>query len=381
MKHSRILRVLLRTAIASIISLLTIAIIEMILRLQESFIPNPWEKQANFFEQCNGYRRMRPNLALTVWNGISLFTDQNGFRISSPRKSQDIIGKHSILLLGDSFSMGWRVRANESFGELMAKQLGCILHNASCYGLDAQEEANLLMDILEPDTHHIFQSLKPRPTLIVWQLFGNDIIPASVVPARTAERPDTLIRPTPAKEYLRTHLFRKTWPLLSVTIKHVLLKIGLIQPITPEQNPTYALAQWGGLYPSKHYPQAWKNFREIFKEVVTKLQKQGIKLVVLVIPYESQVSEEYRKEIFRQLFLKIPSELTQATHFQNEIQLLGAHCSIIIVDPLAALKIAEHQNHTYIKYDYHLTPYGHQVVARSLIQTIQPLVTDTTSHK
>lgn len=365
--------------IGGVASLFTVVLIEAILRLQEHLAPNPWEKQANFFEQCNGYRRMRPNLALTVWNGISLFTDQNGFRISLPRKQQDIIGKHPILLLGDSFSMGWRVRTDEAFGELMAKQLGCILYNASCYGLDAQEEANLLMDILEPDTHHVFQSLKPKPTLIVWQLFGNDIIPASTVPAKTTERPDTLIRPTPFKEYLRTRLFRKTWPFLSVTIKRVLLKIGLIQPVTPEQNPTYALAQWGGLYPPKNYLQAWENFRKIFEKVVTKLQEQNIMLIVLIIPYESQVSEEYRKEIFQQLLLKIPSELAQTTHFQNEIQLLGTHYSITIVDPLAALKIAEHQNPTYIKYDYHLTPYGHQVVARSLIQTIRPMIVNTIS--
>ncbi len=95
---------------------------------------------------------------------VSISIDESGFRETTP------LAAAKIFALGDSFTLGWGVRQNEVWVELLEKEIQQPIYNLGVSGLSPKQELLLLEYMLQTGNK------APRIKHLLWMIYeGNDL--------------------------------------------------------------------------------------------------------------------------------------------------------------------------------------------------------------
>ncbi|MGD8495762.1 MAG: hypothetical protein PVF05_06185, partial [Gemmatimonadales bacterium] len=137
-----------------------------------------------YFPTADNFRLLKPNIsvsgshrgeyyspdllespdvaALFVDHPVSATTDAHGFRNQTP------IGAADIFALGDSFTFGWAVDAEDSWVGELQQALGRPIYNLGIPGTSPKQELELLEYVLRSDSARVRQ--------LLWMIYeGNDL--------------------------------------------------------------------------------------------------------------------------------------------------------------------------------------------------------------
>lgn len=212
------------------------------------------------------------NKAYGFSNEGFLIVDENGFRRAS--KLNDF-RKESILLLGDSVTMGIGVDNDSAYAGLLQNFMpGLNILNPSLVGYDLRDYNNLFRYYCAND---LFRKFNITTVLVCWCL--NDIYLGDI---EDKEVPGGGLRNifgrllTPVRKYSKSYVFIKN--LFSDRPKSYY-----------EFDKRYYLPE------NKNFMQALSNLSSMSEES----EKLGLRFIVLLLPYEYQLRNYSNEELFR----------------------------------------------------------------------------------
>lgn len=317
---------------------------------------------------------------------ITLRSNREGFRDLEPR----FLGERGIAILGDSYTWGTGVEANERFSNILAESLGRDIAN---YGLCTSGTINELA------VYEDFVRAR-RPGLVLLVFYPNDLENNSWYLG--ALGPENVGSRHAVKAFLE-NLRRApvTWPdeknlLLpaagcSAFGHFVLGRIKALSAPPPDsieirlpsgetakvdKNFLIGNSNWAGAL--THYTQPlrllWGMTETILGLLRDRVRENGGKLLLVYLPYQEAIQPEDwapRKKRFR---LAIPDELMDFERPRRELADVAGKLGIEMLDLTEGLKaaFALSTEPLYYLYDAHLTRRGNRVVAGIISGHLKP---------
>ena len=306
---------LLQLMLAVISPLLLIGLLEVAAYVWERTQANgpyAWELVASrrmewvqYHEPGAGYTLMKPG-SHYEWQGIQVEINSHGLR--SPETTYEKPpGTFRILNLGDSVTMGWGTREEDTYGQ----QLEHLLNGQSGdHGRYEVINAGVPGWNLENELAYLHaDGLKYEPDLILLDItLANDIKGKS---ALLADHQPALIK------WLRSNTY--FWPFLTVQLRWMQARAQNRDRIDVIDPPTE---------PDKYFPpdpksEQWKEFWNQVSAIDRLASEKDIPVVLIISPLEFQVIDE--------TYPTLPQELLKAK---------ATEASIPVVDPLPAFRQA-----------------------------------------
>jgi hypothetical protein len=293
-----------------------------------------------------------------------------------------------ILVLGDSFTAGLQVSEEETFSKLLESRLQqhypqtkIEVINAGVVGYGTENE-------LAYFTH---EGYKYQPDVVLLAFFtGNDLtdniwntlydlkdgglIPNQAAPPVNLDAPpwnqqDSSFRHTRDFIYTHSRLYSASIELLTLAVvqkapalAELLVSVGLVELTRPIVNA-------GNLYAFRYLPtEAWLKTEALIKELNREVEARQGRLVVAILPDESDVNPARRAEI-QQAYASLtadkinpgpPPALQLAQQLQAD--------KILNTELLTPLQQYQQQRDEplYFRYDGHWTPAGHWVASQAI---------------
>jgi hypothetical protein len=281
-------------------------------------------------------------------------TDSNGFRNSREQEHADVV------FLGDSFTEAGQVHEEQTFVRLVESKTGRTVVNMGRGSYGPQQELIVLRRY----------GLKYRPKVVVWQLFaGNDLSDAEDFEA-WLENPED--RP----------------PLLRRYFSHSMLRTGLktLIPVSTRKRPRITIKYTGGdsestllrysfqVHPKHEAPESLRVVFEALENAKQIADHHGIRLIITVVPTMLHALRDYilfESEEDRERYL--PPVTSRDTDFETHIRTFCKQLGCEYVDALSVFRRAARDDNRglYIPDDEHLDTRGHEVLAASLVQSLQ----------
>ena len=290
---------------------------------------------------------------------ITFETDSNGFRNSETPRQADYV------FIGDSFTEGCGVNANDSFVQLLQDELTSSVANLGRSAYSPGPELTVLKNY----------GLPLKPKTVVWQLCeGNDLEDGATWLYWTRNG-----RPPFYAEGEQHRLTRSAaWKLRSPTwLLYASLREWPWEGRFPDRSgQSISVRFFRPLHPVYHCPQkhpGWDVTVESLTQGHELLRKQGVRLVVVLMPVKLTVlipfvklDPEMRTELLGQW--RAPPDATWSNY-------LSAFCSerkidyIDLTEPLS--DAGKRGVLTYLPYDSHLSAEGHLIVAQQIASRLR----------
>ncbi len=285
---------------------------------------------------------------------IDFHTDANGFRNSeTPRQA-------NYVFIGDSFTEGCGVNAEDSFVDIVGRELKSSVANLGRSAYSPGPELSVLRNY----------GLPLKPHTIIWQLCeGNDLEDGATWLYWTKNgRP-----PFYAEGEMHRLTRSAAWKLRSPTWR---LYASLREwpwegPFPDRSGKSIPVRFFRPLYPAYHCPQShpgWDVTVESLTQGHELLQERSIRLIVVLIPVKLNVlipfvelGHEARTELLGQW--RAPPDATWSNYLSDfcssrKIEFLDLTQPLIDAGKRGVL--------TYLPYDSHLSPEGHSIVAHEI---------------
>jgi len=299
-----------------------------------------------------GYK-LRPNMRARMVSSefdIAVSTNAQGLR-------NGVIGpktKTRVLFLGDSFTMGYGVEAEQAFpavyGELAGPEVEVI--NGGIMGYNPYNVANFL--------EH--EALDYKPDVVVVQF---------------EPRGDVCIAGGPA-EFVGKHQV----PYKS-TIKNFALRSHLVMLVVQRLKTNASTRRWlmnRGLLGRFDDDRIFnENFADICRDNLTRLDKligkmknlcdeHGVELVFFLTPLREQIDADILRTHFDYNLIAYDLEKIDLTAPNRTLAELAAKHGVRLIDPTGRFRRECANTLCYFTgYDIHFTPRGHRLAAQSLI--------------
>lgn len=289
-----------------------------------------------------GYFFMKPNQDY-VEHGFYTYQPPHRIRINSVGMRGNEINPNrrwTIMALGDSFTFGAGVDFEDTFVYGLEKRLrgqfgpGVEVINAGYAGATIDHE----LVVFER------QGLPLKPDVVVLQFFTNDV--EDLLQREERERIYRQID-FPLKRYLR-HTAAYVL-LLKLKLSRMGWNVNRDRAGTGENAPPLSFRgdEYYAQPPSVRNGRGWDAYLGHLGKLVDRTQREKIRLVILTIPDEHQVTRSH--------LLPAPQENIRAFARRNGVP---------VVDPLPAFRhLSAVGEILYLPQDGHLTPRGHAAIA------------------
>lgn len=310
--------------------------------------------------------RFRPNLNTTVnWGErtVRLYTDSNGFRVGPNGPSH---GPKKVLIIGDSFMAALQVEYDQSLAGLLEKDLHVAVRNAGQAGWDPPQYDIAARTLLARDTFDL---------VLVSVYLGNDVVterPARIPPRlpvtiqhlrmphslARAELVNALIRP--ANDWLEQH--SHLFILLKTRLQGLVMKTGMSADYFPDE-----------LRKTTANTPRWDVTAGALADIAVAGQRRHIPTLFVLIPAPFQVDTATFTEFLQAFGVDATTvDLDQPERLIGD-RLRARHLDVIdVLTPFRAAN--EGAPPLYGHVDRHLSPRGHQVLARLVEPRIQELL-------
>ncbi len=307
---------------------------------------------------------------------LTFQTDADGFRNSKDIKQADLV------FIGDSFTEAGNVLEEESFVRLTATKLNLTARNLGLCGYPPPAELVVLQRY----------GLKCDPKLVVWQICeGNDLVESRRYADwrkggyPSTEQPDGTSR---WEQQSITHLLfrcfvrheRNWWAGDYHRADGSHCEVRFLFVPSPDQIP---IEYYGRGQRVEHL--GWKPIVAALKQGSRQLKQLRISLLVVFIPTKLTVMGQFirfddwsQEKVNRLPALRIPKHMSMATQLKGVCDELD----VVFVDTTEALEAkAADGELVYYPLDSHLTPLGHEVVSRLVVDTITDVTKKTNNHE
>jgi hypothetical protein len=294
---------------------------------------------ANAFGRSHGNA---PNVEASSF-GLTVYTDEHGFRVPKGGVPDDARKNEAILILGDSVVFGPAVEEPETLaGLLRARFPAQRIYNSSSIGYSTPDYRNLV---------EAFVPAHPEIRTVVLIYCLNDVSGSSALnidrylnqapqpPANLTERIRSFRWISDANDYLRSRSKLYLW------VRHRLLHTQT--------------RDWRAVLPLYAHVEDVAASADDIAAISAALAARDIPLIVIVSPYEYQLREPTDPET------QIP---------QRMLGELLAKAGVPFIDPRASFDPREASDQYFLAYDpMHLSALGHRVIAevaaKALVQT------------
>ena len=312
--------------------LIIILSLEIIIRFLNIVGLQGYEKEAFYFE--NGIIFSKPNNTFKVF-GKKSKTDKNGFRIPLNNFSYKN-EKKSILILGDSVTLGVGVKEKNTFIGILRNNLqDNNLYNTAIFGHNIESYSYILKK-----NHKKF---KNEINEVVIFLCLNDLVPYQGAVFKKEEKNEI--------NNFQKNIVKNTFAVkLNVFFRErsslfVLLKGFLTNPI--ERHYNYMKI----LYDNE---KNLMGFEKFVNEIDGFMNKNNLKYRYVLLPYAHQVRNNCKKNLLK------PQEIIKEILNKKNLNL---------IDYTSEFCKIPNNNDLFLKYDpVHLSNYGHRFVSDLLIQ-------------
>ncbi|MCA1807054.1 MAG: GDSL-type esterase/lipase family protein [Actinobacteria bacterium] len=298
--------------------------------------------------------RLAPGIRLRMREpeyDVEIATNSLGLRDEEPGPTSG----PRVLLLGDSFVMGYGVHRGELFADLLEKDLGADVVNAGTGGYEIVQQERVLED------------LAPllKPDLVVYALYlGNDLAQND----EWEERADGSLH-----NRVRQYPVRQPWEFkLRRLVRDTLY--GLRKGRSEKDGEWLPYEGYLGLCERELADEARRDYREadeLLGRLASRSRELGLPLLVLLLPYRPMVEPEALEGLAR----RIP-ELATRYDLGRPAREIGALLDtrgIAWADATAYLA-AEHRRsgeELFYPVDGHLTAKGHRAVAEFALPLVR----------
>lgn len=329
-------------AAAALVSALSLGAAEVLLRLVDyppaSF--SPWIRSDLFgFRLAPGIRvPMRgPEYDVEVaTNSLGMRDHEIGPK-SGPR----------ILLLGDSFAMGYGVNQDQTFADLLEKDLSVEVVNAGTGGYEIIQQRRVLAE---------YGSLV-QPDLVVYALYlGNDLAQNDEWEVREDGTLHNRVRVYPVQQ-------PREWKLVRLLRDSL---YGLRKGRSEKDGEWLPFEGYLGLCERTLGPEAEKDYREadeLLGGLAEEAKSLGVPLLVLLLPYRSMVEPDARASLAEKVVdLEGRYDLTRPAR-EIGVRLTRRGIEHADATPFLASAYEREGVSLFFPIDGHLTVAGHRAVA------------------
>lgn len=303
-------------------------------------------------------------------------TNSHGFvgKEISKTKPSDV---YRVVVLGDSFTEALQVHEGESYSELVQISL------SKSAAEQKIEVINAGVSGYSPMTYYLYlkrELLSFKPDLVLLQLFANDVFEDHKTAAMSVFDENNV--PVQINRYFKKekrvvsevfYKFDRALKKISRFYAYLMrsfAKLGKKSSYNKEMTAKEEFSDFNQFFPIQPGTRLYRNEsfhqqaigRTLFylKSIHELLKTKSIPLVVFYIPNEAQVHQSKTAQSAFYLTSKVSDDLNRelAQFFNAE--------EIPFLDLTSAFKASQSPDKLYYPNDGHLTPRGHQLVAREL---------------
>lgn len=348
MSGSRRREALFGAVAALLVSAISLAAAEAVLRVAD-YPPadfSPWIRSDSFgFRLAPGIRtRMRgPEY------DVEVVSNSLGMRDDEPLTDQPRTeGSRRVLLLGDSFAMGYGVERPRIFADRLEHAVPADVVNAGTGGYELVQQPRVLAEY----------GPRFRPDLVVYALYlGNDLAQNDEWEVRQDSTLHNRVREYPVRQAGEFKLRRLARDFL----------YGLRKGRSEKEGEWLPFEGYLGLCERTLGPEAAADYDEadrLLGQLADEAGRQGVPLLVLMLPYRSMVEPEALASLERKVpDLQARYDLTRpATTVGGRMTARGiAHAD---ATPFLVEEYRRTGQAMFFPIDGHLTEAGHEAVAR-----------------
>lgn len=291
-----------------------------------------------------------------------------------------------ILVLGDSFTAALQVPEAETFPRLLENQLRQRFPQTNIEVINAGVVGYGTDNAL---AYFVNEGYKYQPDLVLLAFFtGNDLTDniwyplyrledgalLPVEPERPAERAAAWAQEGGLFWRVRTYLYTHS-RLYSVSIELLTLSAvqnlpGLAQLLTSLGlvEITQPLVNQGNFYVFRYLPpEAWNATEALLLELKRQVAAHHSQMVVVILPDETEVSEQRRREIVSAYAHLVEGKITPGPPPAEQLAEILQQRHIPHLSLLPTLKNRQQNNEPlYYRYDGHWTPAGHRLAGQAI---------------
>lgn len=330
-------------AAAVVMTLLSLGTAEILLRLVD-YPPSgfsPWIRSDAF-----GFR-LAPGISTRMRGpeyDVEIATNSLGMRDDEPAAKT----KPRVLLLGDSFAMGYGVERGQIFADRLEQELPIDVINAGTGGYEIIQQPRVL------------EEYGPRlqPDLVLYALYlGNDLAQNDEWAVRADGTLHNVVREYPVRQLREVKLVRLVKDFL----------YGIRKGRSEKDGEWLPFEGYLGLCERTLGPEAEKDYDDaeaLLETLAEQSRKLGVPLLVLMLPYRSMVEPEARAGLERKV-----SGITERYDLSRPAREIGARMTRLRIEhadvtPFLADESRRGGEGLFFPVDGHLTPAGHDSVAR-----------------
>jgi len=337
-------RALFGAVAAAIVTVASLAASEVVLRLVDyppaSF--SPWIRSDVF-----GFR-LAPGISVRMRGpeyDVGVATNSLGMRDDEPAAPAT---RPRVLLLGDSFAMGYGVERGSIFADRLEKELSIDVVNAGTGGYEIIQQPRVLAEFA-PRLH---------PDAVLYALYlGNDLAQNDEWEVRKDGTLHNLVREYPVRQPHEIKLVRLVRDFL----------YGVRKGRSEKEGEWLPFEGYLGLCERTLGPEAKKDYDDasaLLSALAETSRQLSLPLLVLMLPYRSMVEPEARASLER----KIP-DLAARYDLSQPARVIGERMTALGIDHIDATEFLtdEHRrtgDELFYPVDGHLTVAGHDAVAR-----------------
>ena len=296
-----------------------------------------------------------------------VLTDAEGYRVPE-RRTAAPPGAGRLLAIGDSFTFGVGVQAEDTFAEVLAQRLNASapgsweVRNGGVGGYGPLRSAHALME----------RQGEWRPDIVVYALYvGNDLEDSNPATFRTGSivRDGRLVS-AGNRPLLKLRLFLRTRSHLYAFLRQHFYSLyaasGLWQ--RSQYLDPMGLTEW----PERITDVTWPAGRESIAAMRDWAQERGVRFLVVVVPTRWQVDDDAWQR-YRRAW-RLPDSAFDRDHAQREVFAVLAELDVPAVNLVPVLRRAQTAGvQTYYRLDPHWTPAGHRLCAQVIQLELQSL--------
>jgi hypothetical protein len=336
---------------AALVTAASLGIAEVVLRLLD-YPPaafSPWVRSDSLgFRLAPGIRtRMRgPEY------DVEIATNSLGFRDEEPDAAA---GGPGVLLLGDSFAMGYGVERQRIFADLLEKYLPGRVFNAGTGGYEIVHQPRLLAELAP----------KLKPDLVLYVLYlGNDLAQNDEWEVRADGSLHNRERVYPVRQQGEAKLLRLVRDFV----------YGVRQGRSEKEGEWLPFEGYLGLCERELGAEAREDYDEagrLLGELAGKARELEVPLLVVLLPYRSMVEPEALASLEK----KVP-DLKERYDLGRPAREIGARLSAAGIDHVDATPWLAGQKSgdpapLYFPIDGHLTEAGHSLLGVRLVYLVR----------
>lgn len=338
---------------AALVSAVTLGVAELALRVVDypSSAFSPWIRSDAF-----GFR-LAPGIALRMKGpeyDVEVATNSLGMRDDEPGAKD----RPRVLLLGDSFAMGYGVERGQLFADLLEAQLRVDVVNAGTGGYEIVQQPRVLAEY----------GPRLKPDLVVYALYlGNDLAQNDEWEVQADGTLRNKVRQYPVRQPREV----KLWRLVRDFV------YGVRQGRSEKEGEWLPFEGYLGLCEKNLGEEARKDYDDadrLLGALADEARRQGLPLLVLTLPYRSMVEPEALASLAR----KVPglADRYDLTRPAREIGTRMEARGIAHADVTPALVEEWRRNGQALFYpvDGHLTQAGQAAVARFAAPLLRELL-------